>query len=70
MSKYHLKDKNLTYKAKYLFSFMLRLPDMNGLVAISKENISVFLLSFSLAKKWKEYFYFLLGWQATFAALI
>ena len=51
MSKYHLKDKNLTYKAKYLFSFMLRLPDMNGLVAISKENISVFLLSFSLAKK-------------------
>lgn len=45
MSNYHLKDKNLTYKAKGLLSFMLSLPDdwdysMNGLVAISKENIS------------------------------
>lgn len=45
MSNYHLRDKNLTYKAKGLLSFMLSLPDdwdysMNGLVAISKENIS------------------------------
>lgn len=43
MSNYHLKDKNLTYKAKGLLSFMLSLPDdwdysTNGLVAISKEG--------------------------------
>ena len=44
MSNYHLRDKNLSYKAKGLLSFMLSLPDdwdysMNGLVAISKESI-------------------------------
>lgn len=44
MSNYHLRDRNLTYKAKGLLSFMLSLPDdwdysMNGLVAVSKENI-------------------------------
>jgi len=45
MSNYHLKDKNLSLKAKGLLSFMLSLPDdwdysMNGLVAVNKENIS------------------------------
>ena len=44
MSNYHLRDKYLSYKAKGLLSFMLSLPDdwdysMNGLVAVSKENI-------------------------------
>lgn len=44
MSNYHLQDKNLTYKAKGLLSFMLSLPEdwdysMAGLVKISKENI-------------------------------
>jgi len=44
MSNYHLRDKNLSYKAKGLLSFMLSLPDtwdysMNGLVSVSKENI-------------------------------
>ena len=45
MSNYHLKDKNLTYKAKGLLSFMLSLLDdcdysMNGLVAIRKKTIN------------------------------
>ena len=44
MSNYHLRDKNLSYKAKGLLSFMLSLPDdwdysINGLVAISKEGV-------------------------------
>ena len=44
MSNYHLRDKNLSYKAKGMLSFMLSLPDdwdysLKGLVAISKENI-------------------------------
>ena len=44
MSNYRLKDKNLSYKAKGLLSFMLSLPDdwdysINGLVAISKEGV-------------------------------
>lgn len=44
MSNYHLRDKNLSYKAKGLLSFMLSLPEswdysMNGLVSVSKENI-------------------------------
>lgn len=43
MSNYHLRDKNLSYKAKGLLSFMLSLPDdwdysLKGLCAISKEN--------------------------------
>jgi hypothetical protein len=43
MSNYHLRDKNLTYKAKGLLSFMLSLPEdwdysINGLCAISKES--------------------------------
>ena len=44
MSNYHLRDRNLSYKAKGLLSFMLSLPkewdySMNGLVAISKEKL-------------------------------
>lgn len=44
MSNYHLRDKNLTYKAKGLLSFMLSLPEdwdysINGLVSISKEGV-------------------------------
>lgn len=43
MSNYHLRDKNLSLKAKGLLSFMLSLPDnwdysLNGLVALCKEN--------------------------------
>lgn len=44
MSNYHLRDKNLSYKAKGLLSFMLSLPDdwdysMRGLESLSKESI-------------------------------
>ena len=44
MSNYHLQDKNLSYKAKGLLSFMLSLPNdwdysINGLVSISKEGV-------------------------------
>lgn len=43
MSNYHLRDRNLSYKAKGLLSFMLSLPSdwdysLKGLCAISKEN--------------------------------
>ena len=44
MSNIHLRDKNLSYKAKGLLSFMLSLPDdwdysINGLVSLSKERV-------------------------------
>ena len=44
MSNYHLQDRNLSYKAKGLLSFMLSLPEdwdysINGLVSISKEEV-------------------------------
>ena len=44
MSNYHLQDKNLSYKAKGLLSFMLSLPEgwnysINVLVSISKEGV-------------------------------
>ena len=44
MSNYHLRDKNLSYKAKGLLSFMLSLPkdwdySVNGLVKLSKEGL-------------------------------
>lgn len=44
MSNYHLRDRNLSYKAKGLLSFMLSLPEdwdysINGLVAVSKEGV-------------------------------
>lgn len=43
MSNYHLRDRNLSFKAKGLLSFMLSLPEdwdysLKGLCAISKEN--------------------------------
>ena len=43
MSNYHLRDRNLSYKAKGMLSFMLSLPDdwdysMDGLCVISKES--------------------------------
>ncbi len=43
MSNYHLRDRDLSYKAKGLLSFMLSLPDdwdysLAGLCAISKES--------------------------------
>lgn len=43
MSNYHLRDKNLSLKAKGLLSFMLSLPEdwdysLKGLIAICKEN--------------------------------
>ena len=43
MSNYHLRDKNLSYKAKGLLSFMLSLPEdgdysLAGLCSISKEG--------------------------------
>ncbi len=43
MSNYHLRDRNLSYKAKGLLSFLLSLPKdwnypLKGLCAISKEN--------------------------------
>lgn len=44
MSNIHLRDKNLSYRAKGLLSFMLSLPkdwdySVNGLAKISKENV-------------------------------
>lgn len=46
MSNYHLQDKNLSYKAKGLLSFMLSLPEkwdysLAGLCSISKESKDV-----------------------------
>ena len=52
MSNYHLKEKNMSLKAKGLLSLMLSLPEdwdysINGLVAICKENeTSLHLLTF------------------------
>ena len=45
MSNYHLRDKNLTLKAKGLLSMMLSLPDgwhysVRGLASICKEGVS------------------------------
>lgn len=43
MSNYHLRDKNLSFKAKGLLSYMLSLPDdwnysIPGLISKAKEN--------------------------------
>ncbi|MBE6139619.1 MAG: hypothetical protein E7174_03895 [Firmicutes bacterium] len=45
MSNYHLKDKNISHKARGLLSYMLCLPDdwdysLSGLVKVSKESKS------------------------------
>ena len=58
MSNYHLRDKNLLYKAKGLLSFMLSLPDnwdysLNGLVAVSKEQITSIRSTIDELKKQK-----------------
>lgn len=59
MSNYHLRDKNLSYKAKGLLSFMLSLPDdwdysLNGLVKVSKEGIKAIR---NILQELKEYGY-------------
>lgn len=46
MSNYHLRDKNLSYKAKGLLSFILSLPEdwdyfLKVLCSISKEKIEM-----------------------------
>lgn len=59
MSNYHLRDKNLSLKAKGLLSFMLSLPDtwdysLNGLCAVCKEQERAIK---STLKELKEYGY-------------
>ena len=59
MSNYHLRDRNLSYKAKGLLSFMLSLPEdwdysLKGLCAISKENKDAIRSTF---KELQEYNY-------------
>lgn len=59
MSNYHLRDRNLSYKAKGLLSFMLSLPDdwdysLKGLCVISKENKDAIR---STLKELQEYHY-------------
>ena len=59
MSNYHLRDRNLCYKAKGLLSFMLSLPEdwdysLKGLCAISKENKDAIR---STLKELQEYHY-------------
>lgn len=56
MSNYHLQDKRLSLKAKGLLSVVLSLPDnwdysINGLVAISKENITAIRSALSELKE-------------------
>lgn len=59
MSNYHLRDKNLSLKAKGLLSFMLSLPEtwdysLNGLCAVCKEQERAIK---STLKELKEYGY-------------
>ena len=59
MSNYHLQDKNLSFKAKGLLSYMLSLPDdwnytINGLVANSKEGVKAIK---NILKELQEYRY-------------
>lgn len=59
MSNYHLRDKNLSFKAKGLLSFMLSLPDdwdysLKGLCVIGKENRDAIR---STLKELQEYHY-------------
>ena len=58
MSNYHLRDKNLSLKAKGLLSVMLSLPDnwdysITGLVAISKENETAITTALGELKQYK-----------------
>lgn len=46
LANYHLRDKDLSFKAKGLLSYMLSLPEdwdysLNGLASVSKEGIKV-----------------------------
>ena len=57
MSNFHLRDKNLSLKAKGLLSVMLSLPDtwdysLNGLVSISKENETAIKTALNELKKY------------------
>ena len=59
MSNYHLRDKNLSYKAKGLLSFMLSLPEnwdysLTGLCSVSKESRDGIR---SILKELQEYHY-------------
>ena len=59
MSNYHLRDKNLSYKAKGLLSFMLSLPEdwdysLAGLCSVSKESRDGIR---SILKELQEYHY-------------
>ena len=58
MSNWHLRDKNLSLKAKGLLSFMLSLPDdwdysLNGLVKVLKENETSINTTLKELKKFK-----------------
>ena len=58
MANDHLKNKNLSLKAKGLLSLILSLPDnwnysMNGLVAISKESIDGIRTALQELEKYK-----------------
>lgn len=57
MSNYHLRDKNLSLKAKGLLSMMLSLPDdwgysVAGLVVICKENETAIKSALNELKEW------------------
>ena len=58
MSNYHLRDKNLTFKAKGMLSFMLSLPDnwdysLSGLCSVSKEGITSIRSTLNELEKFK-----------------
>jgi len=58
MSNYHLRDKNISLKAKGLLSFMLSLPDdwdysLNGLVKVLKEEETAIKTALDELKKYK-----------------
>ena len=62
MSNYHLRDRNISHKARGLLSFMLSLPDdwdysLSGLVSISKESKSALR---SALNELKEYGYLII----------
>jgi len=62
MSNFHLRDNNITHKARGLLSYMLSLPDdwdysLAGLVKISKENKSAIR---SALNELKEYGYLII----------
>lgn len=57
MSNYHLRDKNLSLKAKGLLSIMLSLPDewhynVRGLAAICKEGVTSISSTLKELEQW------------------